>query len=154
MHQSVGNSLRVLSTMNPPTGIAHARQLIDTALANAMYATRCTYHSTLKTTPGGLAFGRDMILNIPLMTDLLLLQEHRQQLIDKRLIAANAKRFSYDYKVGDEVLKLAFKPGKLDPRAAGPYRIEQVHANGTLSIRITPRVVERISLRRVKPYRR
>jgi hypothetical protein len=61
----------------------------------------------------------------------LLREERRQQLIDKRLIAANAKRFSFDYRVGDEVLKLAYKPSKLDPRAVGPFRVEQVHANGT-----------------------
>jgi transposase InsO family protein len=154
MHQSIGNSLRVLSTMNPPAGIQHPHQILDTAIANAMYATRCTYHSALQTTPGGLAFGRDMILNIPLVTDLTLLQERRQQLIDQRLIAANAKRFHYDYRIGDEVLKLTYNPNKLDPRATGPYPVEQVHANGTLSIRITPTVIERISLRRVKPYRR
>ncbi len=75
-----------------------------------MYAPRCTYHGALKTTPGGLAFGRDMILNIPLVTDLELLQERRQQLIDQHMITANAKRFSYDYRVGDEVLKLVYKP--------------------------------------------
>jgi hypothetical protein len=39
----------------------------------------------LKTTPGGLAFGRDMILNIPLITDLQQLQRRRQELIDQRL---------------------------------------------------------------------
>jgi transposase InsO family protein len=154
MHQSIGNSLRVLSTMNPPVGIVHAHQLLDTAIANAMYATRCTFHSVLKTTPGGLAFGRDMILNIPLVADLELLRERRQQLINQRLITANAKRFSYDYRIGDEVLKIAYNPNKLDPRATGPYTVEQVHANGTLSIRLTPTVVERISLRRLKPYRR
>jgi hypothetical protein len=154
MHQSIGNTLRVLTTMNPPAGIVNPIQLLDTAIANAMYATRCAYHGALKTTPGGIAFGRDMVLNIPLVTDLELLREHRQQLIDQRLIVANAKRFSYDYKVGDEVLKLVYKPNKLDPRATGPFVVEQVHANGTLSIRLNPHVIERISLRRVKPYRR
>jgi hypothetical protein len=155
MHQAIGHSLRVLTTLTAPAaGVTTPTQLLDTAMANAMYATCCTYHSALKTTPGGLAFGRDMILNIPLVTDLELLQERRQQLIDQRLITANAKRFSYDYRVGDEVLKLVYKPNKLDPRATGPFVVEQVHANGTLSIRLNPTVVERISLRRVKPYHR
>jgi transposase InsO family protein len=156
IHQAIGNSLRVLTTLTAPAGVTTSTQqlFLDTAIANTMYATRCTYHSALKTTPGGLAFGRDMVLNIPLVTDLELLQERRQQLIDHRLITANAKRFSYDYRVGDEVLKLVYKPNKLDPRATGPFVVEQVHANGTLSIRLNPTVVERISLRRVKPYRR
>ena len=63
-------------------------------------------------------------------------------------------RYSYDYNVGDEVLKLKFQPDKLEPRAEGPYRVERVHANGTLSIRLQPGVIERISLRRLKPYHR
>jgi hypothetical protein len=155
MHQSIGNTLRVIQSMeNPPDGIVRGRDMVDAAIANAMYVTRCTYHSTLQTTPGGLAFGRaDMILNIPLATDLELLRERRQQLINKRLVLANAKRFSYDYKVGDEVLKLAFNPSKLAPRATGPFTIERVHAaNGTVTVRIKPGTIQRLSLRQIKPY--
>jgi hypothetical protein len=69
----------------------------------------------LNTTPGGLAFGRDMVLDIPpLIADLQLIREQRQHLIDNHLIAANRRRFSYDYTVGDEVLKLKYKPDKLE----------------------------------------
>ena len=155
MHQSIGNTLRVLQTLEKPRGVGSAKQLVDTAIADAVYATRCTFHSTLRTTPGGLAFGRDMILNIPLQTDLLQLQKRRQELIDQRLIAANAKRIvSVDYREGQEVLKLVYKPDKLEPRAVGPYRIKRVHHNGTLSIELSPGVIERINVRRVKPYHR
>jgi transposase InsO family protein len=154
MHQTIGNSLRVLSTLNPPAGLQDALQLVDTAIANAVFATRATFHSSIQTTPGGLAFGRDMVLDIPLVADLQLIQERRQQLIDDRLIVANRRRFSYDYNVGDEVLKLIYKPDKLETRTTGPYRVERVHANGTLTIRLSPTTIERISLRRIKPYRR
>ena len=154
MHQAVGNTLRVLSTMNPPRAATTARRLVDTALADTVFATRSAYSSALRTTPGGLAFGRDMVLNIPLITDLQQLQQRRQRLIDQRLIEANTKRFSYDYAIGEEVLKLTYRPDKLEPRATGPFPIERVHANGTLTIRLSPGVVERISLRRVKPYHR
>jgi predicted DNA binding CopG/RHH family protein len=95
-----------------------------------------------------------MILDdIPVIADLQLLQQKRQQLIDKRLITANRKRFSYDYHQGDQVLKLNVNPDKLDARALGPYRIESVHTNGTVTIRLSPTVLERISIRRIKPYR-
>ena len=129
-------------------------QMVDTAIADTVYATRCIYNSALKTTPGGLAFGRDMILNIPLVTDFQQLQKRRQDLIDKRLLLANAKRYSRDYTIGDEVLKLVYQPDKLDPRATGPYRIDRVHTNGTITIELSPGVLERINIRRVKPYRR
>jgi hypothetical protein len=154
MHQAIGNTLRVLSTMDPPQGAAHVQQMMDTAIADTVYATRCTFNSTLKTTPGDLAFGRDMILNIPLVTDLQQLQKRRQALIDRRLLTANTKRFSCDYAIGDEVLKLTHQPDKLEPRAIGPFPITRVHANGTVTIETSPGVVERINIRRLKPYRR
>lgn len=154
MHQTIGNSLRVLVTLDHPFDQASAEQLVDTAIANAVYAHRCTYHGTIATTPGALAFNRDMILDLPMQADLHLIQERRQQLIDTELIRANRRRFAYDYQPGDEVLKLRYKPNKLEPRADGPYRVVRVHSNGTVTIRLAPHVIERISIRRVKPYRR
>ena len=44
MHQAIGNTLRVLSTMHPPRGTSSARQLVDNAIADAVYTTRCTYN--------------------------------------------------------------------------------------------------------------
>ena len=56
--------------------------------------------------------------------------------------------------MGDEVLKLTYKPDKGQDRGTGPYRIETVHQNGTVTIRLNANTIERISIRRVKPYRR
>jgi hypothetical protein len=140
--------------MDPPQGAVNAEQMVDTAIADAVFATRCIYNSALKTTPGGLAFGRDMILNIPLVTDIQQLQKRRQELIDKRLLTANAKRYSHDYAIGEEVLRLVYHPDKLDPRAIGPFRIDRVHTNGTVTIETKPGVLERINIRRIRPYRR
>jgi hypothetical protein len=85
------NTLRVLSTLDPPCGVGNAKQLVDTAITEAVYATCSTCNSALKTTARALTFGRDMILNIPLITDLQQLQRRHQELIDQRLIAANKK---------------------------------------------------------------
>jgi hypothetical protein len=76
MHQSIGDSLRVLWPWNPPEGLNNAHALVDAALANAMYATHAIFHSGLQTTPGALAFHRDMVMNIPLMSDLTLVQQN------------------------------------------------------------------------------
>ena len=152
MHQAIGNSLHALSTLRPPQGVVDANQLLDTAIANTVFASRASLHSALRTTPGGLAFHRDMIMDIPLISDLVTIQQNRQQLIDTRLIEENRRRFAYDYAVGEQVLKLEYKPDKLAPRATGPYPIIRVHTNGTLTIRLSPTVVKLFSLRRVKPY--
>ena len=153
MHQSIGNTLRTLTTFNPPAGLLGANHLVDTALANAMYATRAMHHGTLRATPGSIAFSRDMIMDIPFVADLQLLQQHRQQIVDRNLIAANQRRFAHDYNVGDQVLKLTYKPDKLQPRATGPFTIETVHTNGTVTLRLNVHTIERISIRRIKPYR-
>ena len=154
MHQAIGNTLRAMATMTPPAGIDSANLLIDTALANCLFAAQSAVHSGLQASPGSLSFSRDMILDIPMIADWQLIQQRRQQLVDQRLITANRRRFCHDYHVGDEVLKLVYKPKKLGTRALGPYCIENVHTNGTLTIRLGPHTIERISIRRVKPYRR
>jgi hypothetical protein len=70
------------------------------------------------------------------------------------LIEANCKRFSHDYQVGNEVLKLVPNPTKLEPRATGTYRIETVHTNGTATICLDNNIIEQLSLRCIKPYKR
>ena len=41
MHQSIGDILRVVLHTNPPQNMNDANQVMDNALATAMYATRC-----------------------------------------------------------------------------------------------------------------
>ena len=152
MHQTVGNMLRAMSSLTPALGVENAIHMVDTALARCVYATRTAVHGSLRASPGSLVFQRDMILDIPVIADWLFISEHRQQLIDQRLIAANNKRYSYDYHIGDEVLKLTYSPNKLEQRANGPYRIVEVHTNGTVT-KLTEHTIERISIRRIKPFK-
>jgi hypothetical protein len=123
MHQAVGNSLWVLRQWTLPNHLDDAHLLIDTALVNAMYATQATFHEGLLTTPGALSFSCDMVLNIPFVTDLNLIKNHCQQLIDERAMRSNACHHAYDYQLGQEVLKLVYNPDKLEPRAQDPYEI-------------------------------
>jgi hypothetical protein len=104
MHQAVGNSLRVLRQWTPPNHLDDAHLLIDTALANAMYATRGMFHSGLMTNPGALSFGHDMVMNIPLIADLTLIRANCQRLIDEHAISSNARCHSYDFQPGQEIL--------------------------------------------------
>jgi len=154
LHQTVSNILRPLLHENPPNNVEQSFRIMDTALQTAAYSARAAIHGSLRISPGALAFHRDMILDMPLIADLLLLGQRRQALIDHRLLEANRRRISYDYQPNDEVLILTYKPDKLEPRATGPYRIDRVHTNGTVSIRRTNQLIERINIRRLRPYRR
>ena len=119
-----------------------AELLVDTALQKAAYAMRATVHTTLKATPGSLVYQQDMILNIPVVADLLDITARRQHLIDERTMAENHKRISHDYQPNDQVLVLVYKPDKLEPCTRGPYRILHTHMNGTVTIRRSPTVTE------------
>ena len=74
-------------------------------------------------------------------------------MIDKNNQRVNLRRHFHDYKIGDKVLLLTYDPAKLEDRATGPYIIEEVHVNGTITIQRAPGVLERINIRRVRPYK-
>ena len=49
--------------------MTQARDIMDDALAIAMHAIRTVVATSLGSTPGALAFSRDMLLNIRLVAD-------------------------------------------------------------------------------------
>jgi transposase InsO family protein len=74
LHQSVGNALRVFLSQGIPHNVTNVAELVDSALATALHASRSTIHRTLGMTPGAIVFNRDMFLNIPLLTNFHILQ--------------------------------------------------------------------------------
>ena len=84
----MGNTLCAMVALQLPAGIDSANHLVDTALANCLFATCTALHGTLRASPGSLAFGRDMILDIPVIGDWNFICQHRQQLINHCLVAA------------------------------------------------------------------
>ena len=98
------------------------------------FAIQSTYHTTLKSTPGQLVFGRDMIFPIEHIADWQMIKHRKQQLINKNNDRENAKRIDYDYKVGDKVLIYTPDPNKMEQPQEGPYSIIQVHTNGTVTL--------------------
>ncbi|KAL7568790.1 hypothetical protein ACA910_007210 [Epithemia clementina (nom. ined.)] len=112
LHQTISSTLRTRIHANPPADQLQAELLVDTVLQHAAYAVRATIHTTLEATPGSLVFHRDMILNIPMVADLIDITSRRQQLIDQQTIEENCKRIMHDYQPNDGVLVLAYKPDK------------------------------------------
>ena len=154
VHKTVGQVLRTYVELKPPQKQDEVDTMIESALATAMHATRCSAHLSLGGfSPGALTFGRDMLLDIPLIADIQTLTQARQAQIDVRLLRANRKRKPVDFRIGHQVyLERPRKPGdKLRPLFTGPHEITRVHANGTVTLRRAPNLMERVNIRRIKP---
>jgi hypothetical protein len=100
MHQTTINVLRTLVHTNPPQNMTQARDIIDDALATAMQAMQTTVATTLGSTPGALAFARDMFLNMPLITDWQAIACTCEHHVNENLRHANRKQRQYDYALG------------------------------------------------------
>ena len=146
MHQTVGTVLRTLVHENKPRTLKHAQVIIDQALASASHAVHTNVNQATGYPPGALAFHRDMLLNIPLIVNLLDIRAKRQLRVNCDLLQVNARRTAFDYKQGEKVLKKVHDPKKLDIRWDGPYPIERVHVNGNVTIALKPGVLERINI--------
>jgi hypothetical protein len=84
--------------------------------------------------PGNLGLNRDMFLNFPLIADWHNITQRREHLIHENLMRENQTRRGYNYAPQQMVLKKKWKPKKLGKRTSGPYKIAQVHVNGTVTI--------------------
>ena len=95
-------------------------------------------------------------MDIPMIADIIAIRNNRQQLVNRRLLRENAKRIQHDYAVGDMVWKKEYLglSDKLKHTVTGPYQITRVHTNGTVVLRLSPRVTERINIRRIMPKKR
>ncbi|MGH3053396.1 MAG: hypothetical protein ACRDL7_00275, partial [Gaiellaceae bacterium] len=153
MHQVVGNSLRTLIHAHPPQTYLQATEAIDCCLAAASRALKIAVHTTTKISPGAAVFHRDMLLPVETIADWELVQRNKQALIDGNNRRENLRRFRHDYEVGDEVFILRTNKGKLQTKTEGPYDIQRVHSNGTVTI-LRGTFLERINIRRLKPHHR
>ena len=140
---------------NPLTKFEDVSSLVVRKCKAAQFAIRATTHSTLKFSPGELAFGRNILYPFPTQINWSELLNAKQEAIDKANIKENAKSRYVDNKIGDKILILnkATHKGKLEPTVlpGGPWNITQVHTNGTVSI-LKNSYVERMIIRRIRPF--
>ena len=155
LHQTLKTNLSISLQENPPNSYEDVSSLIQRKCAAAQFAIRTTVHSQHKVSPGELAFGRHMLYPFSKQVDWKQLLQNKQTLIDQANIKENSKRRFHDYKEQDLVLILnkATTKGKLEPITLpeGPWKITQVHTNGTVSI-LRNNYVERINIRRIRPF--
>ena len=94
-----------------------------------------------------------MLLDVPIVVDLVRLRDKRQLSVDENLRRINSKQISYDYQPGQKSLKKKHEWTKLGERWDGPFVIEKTHVNGNVTVKLTEGVTERLNIRRIKPYR-
>jgi hypothetical protein len=154
-HQTIANQIRTQelagADLDTIAKLQHA--IVDPV----KWALNSTYHTVLKATPGQLTFGRDMILPTSFYANWKRLQDQRQRMTEKNTIRENKNRIPHSYKDGDQVLVTnTYLQGKLTRPTQGPFLVidsSQQTVNGTIVIRRSPTVTERINIRRLRPYR-
>ena len=153
-HKVIGQIIRTLINLKVPQDKDSAELLVDEALTTAMHALRCNPVSSLGNySPGAIVFNRDMLLNIPLVADILTITKHRQALIDKRLLRANRSRTRHEFKLNQYVfIKHQSRDNKLDLVTHGPCPIVQVHTNNAVTVK-RGQIEERISIRHLIPFK-
>ena len=104
---------------NPQSGI----------LSDTYFAVQRTYHTMLQSTPGQLVFGRDRILNNPLIEDWEDIRLHKQKIINKNNQLKNKNRKPQTYRIRDKVLVRNKKANLYGDLYVGPYPITQVWIN-------------------------
>ena len=153
MHQTTATILRSMVTeaqlANRNLLLSDADDFVDTALASAQHAIIASMHMTTRETPGALTFNRDMILPLQTIADWECIHHRRQEMINRNNLIENSRRRPFDWQPGMNVLLKDRSGPKLRPKYSGPFRIDKVHKNGTVTIKIRERV---FNIRRIKPY--
>jgi hypothetical protein len=147
IQQIIGNSIRTMEL--------HKRKYDDTTVnaihQNVAYSLQATYHSSLAASPGQIIFGCDMIINAIYLANWKDLQARRQTQVRTNKPRENKSQLPHQYVVGDSVyIPKSNIEQKLNP-LQGPFFIEKTHTNGTVTIRLSPTVSERINICRLHP---
>lgn len=148
VHQVIGNIIR---TFELETNYLDEKDPWKGILTATAFAVRSTFHTTLKSTPGQLVFGRDMILNIKHTANWEFIRQRKQEIIEKNNFAENAKRIPHVYIVGDKVLLKRGTENKYEAPYQGPYEIRKVNDNGTVRLQVN-NVEDTYNIRRLVPY--
>ena len=155
MHQSISTMIAISIGENPPQKYEEVSTFVFRKCMAAQYSIRSTVNTTLKNTPGELAFGRDMILPFANNINWPHLFQHKQDIITQTNKKENSSRKDYDHKVGQRVLILNKNPHKSKLEATvlneGSWVIQQVHSNGTVTI-LRNKCHERLNIRRIRPF--
>ena len=150
IHQTIENMIR---TFEVQEALLDEEDLWTGMLTAVMFATRATYHTTLKATPMQLVFGQDAVLNTEFEADWQLIQQNKQKIIYQNNQRENAKRIAHTYQIGDKVLFKEIEDNKYGNNPySGPHIVRKVHPNGTVVVKMGS-VLETINICLIKSYK-
>jgi len=148
VHLTISTSLRAMDLSNRPFDDTTVHGILQ----SIAWALRTTFHTSLRSSPGQLAFGRDMVIPATYLANWHHITNRRHNNILYNNARENKSRIDYDYKVGDFVFILTKDiQRKLADVKKGPFRIVIVHTNATVTIQRSRHVVERVNIRRLFP---
>jgi hypothetical protein len=126
-------------------------ELDKRTIDDVAYGMRATYHTELQATPAQVGYGRDMIINATYIADWKAIAARHAASSRTNNARENSTRLPFRYQVGHYAyIRVSNLARKLDSQE-GPFRIIQVHANGTVTIQRSPIVTERVNIRRLHP---
>ena len=79
-----------------------------------MHALRCAVNNKMQTSPRALVLRRDMLMDVPLISDMDAIRGRQQQLINDNLIRMNKKHANHNYSVNYRVLLRVANPVKIE----------------------------------------
>ena len=148
IHSIIADCIRAMDLPSKP----HDETTHHAVLQAVAYGLRSTYHTALQASPGQLAFGRDIIVNATYVANWHTIKQRKQKEALYNNARENKSRLAHDYQTGNFVyVKNKDIKRKLNPDKEGPFDIVSIHINGTIIIRRSPTVTERINIRRAHP---
>ena len=148
VHLTIGDSLRAMNLSERKYDETSAHGILQ-AIA---WGLRTTYHTSLRTSPGQLTFGQDMVVPATYLANWRHINDRRKKSVLYDNARENRTRIAHDYNVGDYVYVISKDiKRKLAPAKQGPFMIIRVHTNATVTIQRSASVSERINIRRIYP---
>ena len=134
-----------------PSEKTYDENFIHAILQHVAWGIRSTFHSILRASPGQVVFGCDMIINATYVANWRYIKEKRNRNILQNNARENQRRIAHDYQPGDRVFVLSNDIKRKLNRNEGPFEIIRIHTNGTVDIRRSATVEEKINIRRLHP---
>eukprot|EP00536_Pseudo-nitzschia_multiseries_P015554 jgi/Psemu1/69549/estExt_Genemark1.C_9080019 len=87
-----------------------------------------------------------MFLPIPIISDINIIRNKRQNIINKDALHENSHRKQHDFAVNEQIMITKPNTDALHAKNIGPITIDQIFTNGTIAYWKTPHLKERINI--------